>query len=287
MRATRKRLLIGRKRLLIGRKLEHLDDFELAQKPRLRSSGRGILLGIAFPPSPLTMRVVLPSFSLLVPILVALLPFAAALYRDEAYRIDFQHALLGAPLPHNTFFHQPNAASKASLLYTLSEKLILGAVNPKDGALVWRQDLAEGAEDRRRYKSFLKAVQGTGAVVSAAGESVRAWDAAGGRLLWEWVGKGTVKSLEVLDWDGESNGALVVTHEGGRDRASRLARIRSETGETIWEVEQSMYRGPFHVLRREALAEWANDVLPEAIYRLPLRRQSPSSSSTFLWFQAP
>ena len=170
-----------------------------------------------------------------------LLPLARALYRDEAYQIDFQHALLGAPLPDNTFFHAPDAASKASLLYTLSDQLVLGAVNPKDGALVWRHDLAERPDDRRAARGLLRAASGSGAVVSAAKDSVRAWDAASGRLLWEWVGKGAVRSLEVLDRTGAPKDVLAMTQVGDANGAPKVTRLSAEDGSVVWEVEQSMY----------------------------------------------
>ena len=181
-----------------------------------------------------TMRVLLSLLS------AFLLPYLAlALYRDEAYRIDFQHALLGPPLPRNTFFHRPASTSKASLLYTLSEKLLLGAVNPKDGALVWRQDLVERSEDRRALQGILRTASGSDTVVSAAGSRVQAWDAASGRLAWEWRAEGTVRGLEVLDRTGGAKDPLVLTQEG--DNAPRVARLRADDGSTVWGFDQSMY----------------------------------------------
>ena len=44
-----------------------------------------------------------------------------AVHQDEAYQIDFHHALLGIPQAHTSFFHKPSVDSKASLLYTLTE----------------------------------------------------------------------------------------------------------------------------------------------------------------------
>ncbi|KAJ6132030.1 ER membrane protein complex subunit 1 [Penicillium samsonianum] len=55
---------------------------------------------------------------------------ATAIYSDEVNHIDFHHALLGAPSPDSTFFLKPSTSSNASLLYTLSDKLLVGAVNP-------------------------------------------------------------------------------------------------------------------------------------------------------------
>ena len=172
---------------------------------------------------------------------ILLLPLSAALFPDEAYHVDFQHSLLGLPFAHNTFFHQPTASSKASLLYTLSEKLVLGAVNPRDGTLVWRQDLAERPSDPHTVRGFLKAAKSDGAVVSAAGTSVRSWDAASGRLIWQWAGDSVVKSLEVLDWENEPNDAIALVQGVHSDAAPTVVRNGAEDGEVVWKAEQSMY----------------------------------------------
>ena len=160
---------------------------------------------------------------------------ALAIHRDEAYQIDYQHALLGAPLRDNTFFHRPSTNSKATLLYTLSEKLVLGAVNPKDGALVWRQDLAEGASSRTALRGFLRAANETNMVISAVGNKVRAWEGADGRLVWEWEGKGSLRSLSLQDVAGGSKDPMVVYEDEGTVTISKLS---STTGKMKWEVKQ-------------------------------------------------
>jgi ER membrane protein complex subunit 1 len=71
-------------------------------------------------------------------VLAALLAPARAIFEDDAYHIDFHHALIGLP-KRDTTFQKPYAASKASLLYAVSEDGVVGAVNPRDGQLVWRQ----------------------------------------------------------------------------------------------------------------------------------------------------
>nr|KMM67720.1 hypothetical protein CPAG_04052 [Coccidioides posadasii RMSCC 3488] len=115
--------------------------------------------------------------------LASVVPASWAILADEAYHIDYHHALLGTPQAHTTFFHRPSTSSSASLLYTLSEQSILGAVNPKDGSLVWRQNLSDysvGVASSR----LLEAVDGEDAVVSATGSNVLAWGASDGKLLW-------------------------------------------------------------------------------------------------------
>ena len=155
-------------------------------------------------------------------------PLVPALFQDEAYHIDFHYPLLGAPVAGNTFFHKPSVNSKASLLYTLSEKGLLGAINPKDGSLVWRQDLADNAQNRSAVQGFLCAANNTNIVVSATGNKVRAWDATGGRMIWEREEKGVVRSLSLLEVD-----PMVVVQENGNVHISRLNGMN---GKMIWEV---------------------------------------------------
>jgi ER membrane protein complex subunit 1 len=132
-----------------------------------------------------------------------------AIIADEAYHIDYHLALLGIPQSGNTFFHQPSASSSASLLFTISEKGVLGAVNPKDGSLVWRQSLVDSLPapslDTQEVKKLpeeeqLKALKhnspakagllaenGSGFVVSYYGPTLSAWDAMTGKLVWQRV----------------------------------------------------------------------------------------------------
>ena len=171
------------------------------------------------------------ALSLFVLFLTLLNPSTHAIYADEAYQNDYHHALLGTPQPHTTFFHPPSAASKASLLYTLSEKHVLGAVNPKDGAIVWRQYLKEDVHDGVASKSFLKAGEGENVIVSAVGGAVKAWDAADGRLAWAWETKGTIEDLEVLEMEGASKDVVVLSREEGISIVTRLA---TANGQVMW-----------------------------------------------------
>jgi hypothetical protein len=123
---------------------------------------------------------------------------AVAVFRDEAYQIDYHHALLGLPLQETTFLHQPYAESKASLIYTFTEEGVIGAVNPSNGEIVWRQkpDESYAAPDLRRV---LKAGKGEDTVVSAAGRDVSAWSSTDGRVVWKQEFDGRVVDLEVLE----------------------------------------------------------------------------------------
>lgn len=126
-----------------------------------------------------------------------LLRTTAAVFADEAWNVDYHYALLGQPGADTTFFHQPNANSKASLLYTLSGKGILGAVNPRDGKIVWRQSLSQNVSGESR--GFLRAAEGQDVVVSGLGNEVAAWSAADGRLAWELTTQGPVEDVEILE----------------------------------------------------------------------------------------
>ena len=161
-------------------------------------------------------------------LLVLPLPTIAT-YADEAYTNDFHHALLGTPQSQTTFFHRPSAASKASLLYTLSEKLVLGAINPKDCSVVWRQRLS--ARNGSPGGGYLKAGE-AGTVIGAVNGEVQAWDAADGRLAWGWQGAGSVKGLEVLEGGGQS-GVLVFSEE----EISRtvVRKLAADSGKVEWE----------------------------------------------------
>ncbi|KAL9119789.1 MAG: hypothetical protein Q9187_003652, partial [Circinaria calcarea] len=171
------------------------------------------------------------ALSLLLLPLSLLVPIAQAIYADEAYQNDYHHALLGTPQPHTTFFHRPSAASKASLLYTLSEKHVLGAVNPKDGAIVWRQYLKEDVYNGTAARSFLKAGEGENVIVSAVGGAVKAWDAADGRLAWAWETKGMIQDLEVLEMEGASKDVIVLSLEEGK---SIITRLGTADGQVVW-----------------------------------------------------
>ena len=174
----------------------------------------------------------LPALPLLLSLVSLLVPSISAVSADEAYQTDYHHALLGTPQRHTTFFHQPSAASKASLLYTLSERNVVGAVNPKDGTLVWRQYLSSGSRNDTGLEGFLRAVNGESTVVTAIGSDVRAWDAADGRLVWQWEGRGIVRSLEIMDFAGQSKDVIVLHQDKGR---AVITRLEATAGLLVWQ----------------------------------------------------
>lgn len=159
---------------------------------------------------------------------------ALALFSDEAYHIDYHHALLGVPRPHTTFFHRPSVNSKGSLLYSLSEQGILGAINPKDGSIIWRQSLVD-TESPKAHKSLLRAAAEGNNIYSAINGSIQAWDAAQGRLVWEQLGTSESKDLEVLDFKEAAKDILVLTTM--RPTTRIIKKLAANSGELLWEFK--------------------------------------------------
>ncbi|KAF2469398.1 DUF1620-domain-containing protein [Lindgomyces ingoldianus] len=165
-----------------------------------------------------------------------------AIFEDDAYHVDYHHALVGLPKHDTTFFQQPYAGSKASLLYTLSQKQVIAAVNPKDGALVWRQRLSG-------QRGMLRAGEEQDTVVSATGDSITAWSASDGRLAWEARMNGaTVEDLEILEQeDGitnvDSKDAIILLGGG----SPSVRRLDGKTGRVKWVYTDTSGDIPFQV----------------------------------------
>lgn len=170
-------------------------------------------------------------------------PSSLALFADEAYHIDFHHALLGIPSARTTFFHKPSSSSNASLLYTLSEKLVLGAVNPRDGSLVWRQNLTRWSPNAEDAEGFLRAGSGESTVVSAAGANVYSWGASDGKLSWQsQFADGTAKDLELLEFEDaaaehEARDAIAL-FEG---KGGVVRKLDGTSGKVKWEYKDERY----------------------------------------------
>ncbi|RII21551.1 hypothetical protein CUC08_Gglean000713 [Alternaria sp. MG1] len=177
--------------------------------------------------------------------LAACLAPAAAIFEDDAYHIDFHYALLGLPAPEATFFQKPYAGSKASLLYSISQNQTIGAINPKDGALVWRQHLAS----QPGQKGHLRSGNEQDTVISAVGNRVTAWSASDGRLVWETSVEGAaVEDLEILEQEdgmtiSAAKDAIVLTTDG----SSSVKRLDGKTGRAKWTFEDTSGDTPFQV----------------------------------------
>jgi outer membrane protein assembly factor BamB len=169
--------------------------------------------------------------------LAACLAPVAAIFEDDAYHIDFHYALLGLPKHEATFFQKPYAGSKASLLYSISQNQTIGAINPKDGALVWRQHFPTEPHGQGHLRSGHE--QDT--VISAIGGRIAAWSAADGRLVWETSMPGAVvEDLEILEQEdgmtiNEAKDAVVLLSAGTHG----VKRLDGKTGQTKWTFEDT------------------------------------------------
>lgn len=153
--------------------------------------------------------------------------------------MDFHHVLLGAPQPRTTFLHRPSIFSKASLLYTLSDRSVLGAVNPKDGSVVWRQQLGDG---NSHNNGLLQPSSRGNLVISAVNGTVQAWDAAEGRLVWEWTTYEEIKALGISQKDVDGGDVYVLSQDnGGKAHVRKLAL---ESGDLDWQYQDERYHRP-------------------------------------------
>ncbi|KAK5136662.1 hypothetical protein LTR08_002315 [Meristemomyces frigidus] len=171
---------------------------------------------------------------------------ALAVFADEAWNVDYHYALLGLPKQSTSFFHQPNPSSRASLIYTLSEEGVLGAVNPRDGSVVWRQLLL--SEALAYNVSFLRAGEGQDTVISGIGSQVAAWSAADGRQAWILDTAGPLQDVEILELsDGrETAGAKdAIALSGGEHPA--VVRIDGTSGAIKWQYQWDGVDQPYQV----------------------------------------
>lgn len=168
--------------------------------------------------------------------LAACLRVAFTIYADEANTVDYHLPLLGFPVAKNTFFHQPHSDSKASLLYTLSEKSVAAAINPKDGSIVWRQVLSmnASAETSRLIPSSIPST-----LFTTTEGLLSSWSASDGRQIWqrEFPG-GLVKDVTFTPHDqrGNPEADVFVLVEGAR---SGIWRLDGLSGAVKWAVEDS------------------------------------------------
>ncbi|KAJ5586262.1 hypothetical protein N7450_006049 [Penicillium hetheringtonii] len=175
---------------------------------------------------------------------------AAAIFSDEVNHIDFHHALLGAPSPDSTFFLKPSSASNASLLYTLSDRSILGAVNPRDGALVWRHNISQSASPVGGT-GILRGLDGNNAVVGAAGDYISSWGAQDGKLIWDQhFDGGHVSDLELLEMEDASEESSdsrdTIALISGKSFGS-VRRFDGDSGAVKWEYIDESGDVPFQV----------------------------------------
>lgn len=187
---------------------------------------------------------------------------ALSIFVDEAYNIDFHHALLGIPQPHTTFFHKPDASTNAALLYTLTDKGILGAVNPRDGSVVWRQSLTSQPQNNIT-DAYVVAGEGDGKITTALGNTVIAWDAGDGRLVWSHNIKERdnavgLQAVPVLgsSTDGAVQDIILLTQPQNRVSGHTVSRLGGDGSGERWhhtdadinlDVTVSIAASPKHV----------------------------------------
>ncbi|KAK8074895.1 hypothetical protein PG997_009558 [Apiospora hydei] len=163
-------------------------------------------------------------------VLLALPAAVRAVFQDEVGHIDYHYELLGVPQRETTFFHRPRRQDKASLLYTLSDLGVLGAVNPSTSSVVWRQLLQGNITNGAGY---LRAGEDATWVASAMGSSTQAWDAPTGRNLWSLDFDGRAKDLEIMELTESDHKDVLVLYE--EEGATVARRIHGLQGHVVWE----------------------------------------------------
>lgn len=188
-------------------------------------------------------------------VLTAAAPAAvnAVVYKDQVGDIDFHHQLVGLPQRDATFFYRPRREDKASLLYTLSDVGVLGAVNPSSGALVWRQLLvgddssndAAAEADATFGKGHVEAVDGEGWLAAGLGHSVHAWNAVSGRSVWWADFAGEVADVAVAAAAAEKTDGVDVAARRDvlalflEDGHVVLRRLAGNDGHVVWEHREA------------------------------------------------
>ncbi|KAK3330587.1 DUF1620-domain-containing protein [Apodospora peruviana] len=178
-------------------------------------------------------------------LLLALPSAVRAVFQDEVGHIDYHYELLGVPQRETTFFHRPRRDEKASLLYTLSDVGVLGAVHPSSGAVLWRHLLNGTLTDGG---GFLRAGEGENWVAGALGKSVHAWDAVSGRNKF-WVDfSGEVRDLEIMEMTENGGRKDVLALFDEEDGSSTvLRRLSGDDGSVVWEFKETTKDIPLQV----------------------------------------
>jgi ER membrane protein complex subunit 1 len=169
-------------------------------------------------------------------LVATLLPTALAVFQDEAGEVDYHHALLGLPQIHTTFFHQPQPSSKASLVYSLSELYILGAINPRDGSLVWRQRLQPGPNSNSTFLFRGEAHS----IVSGVDGQIACWSSIDGKLVWsaEQNLPGTLVDLNSIEIGPSGNRDVAALFQG---ETTTVQRLDGKSGAPIWQYKDTRY----------------------------------------------
>ncbi|KAM0326163.1 hypothetical protein ACHAQA_006758 [Verticillium albo-atrum] len=176
-------------------------------------------------------------------LLLAAATAVQAIYKDEVDDIDYHHELVGLPQIETTLFHRPRKDDKASLLYTLSDVGVVGAINPSNGGVVWRQSLTGNITTGGGH---LRAAEGENWVVTAYGRSVQAWNALSGRNAWWLDFTGEIRDLEVMELT-ENNRKDVLALFEEDNSSTTLRRLNGQTGAVVWEINDGVNDVPIQV----------------------------------------
>lgn len=176
-------------------------------------------------------------------LLLGLSSLAAAVFKDEVGDIDFHYPLVGLPQAASTLFHRPRKEDKASLLYTLSDVGVLGAVNPSNGELVWRHQVADDVASGGG--GHLRAPEGENWVAAAHGSRVQAWDALTGRNVWQMEFAGEVRDLEIMELTETPRKDVLVLFD--EDGVTVLRRLHGGLGSVVWEFREHSKDVPLQV----------------------------------------
>ncbi|KAF0315432.1 duf1620 domain containing protein [Colletotrichum asianum] len=176
-------------------------------------------------------------------LLLAASSLVGAVFVDEVGDIDYHHELIGVPQVETTFFHKPRKDDKASLLYSLSDVGVVGAVNPSNGAVVWRQFLTGNTTNGGGH---LRAAEGEDWVVSAYGNTVQAWNAMSGRSVWWTDFTGDIRDLEVMELTENGRKDVLALFEE-EDGSSTLRRLNGKDGSVVFEFHDTSKTVPLQV----------------------------------------
>lgn len=166
-------------------------------------------------------------------LLLGLSSFATAVFQDEVDDIDFHYSLFGVPQAETTFFHRPRRDDKASLLYTLGDVGVFGAVNPSNGEIVWRHQIST---DTTIGGGHFRAPEDEDWVAAAHGSTVQAWNALTGRNSWHTSFAGQVKDLEILEVTETGRKDVLALFD--EDGVTVLRRLHGKLGTVVWEFRE-------------------------------------------------
>lgn len=175
-------------------------------------------------------------------LLLGLSALGAAIFKDEVGHIDFHHSLVGIPQREATFYHRPKLGTKASLLYTLSDLGVVGAINPATGETVWRHQISD---DPSSSAGHLRAPADEEWVATAQGPRVQAWNGLTGRNVWEAEFKGEARDVEVIEVTETSRKDVVVLFD--EDGTTVLRRLHGGLGTVMWEFRETTKDIPLQV----------------------------------------